>query len=63
VAFRLAKEQCMESFMKWVSMAEHPSLPSPSAMQSVGCSRRGDYGTGLFFRGWAWPLSSSERNS
>ena len=24
---------------------------------------RGDYGVGLFFRTWAWPLSSSERNS
>ena len=22
-----------------------------------------DYGVGLFFRRWAWPLSSSERNS
>ncbi|CAI9543729.1 unnamed protein product, partial [Staurois parvus] len=29
-----------KSFMEWVSMAEqlHPSLTSPSAMQSVGCS-------------------------
>ncbi|MEQ2253397.1 hypothetical protein ILYODFUR_031700 [Ilyodon furcidens] len=25
--------------------------------------RRGDYAVGLFFRSWAWPLSSSERNS
>ena len=24
---------------------------------------RGDYGVGLFFRSWAWPHSSSERNS
>ena len=23
----------------------------------------GDYGVGLFFRSWAWPLRSSERNS
>ncbi|CAI9567373.1 unnamed protein product, partial [Staurois parvus] len=40
VAFRLAKQQCVESFMEWVSMAKqlHPSLISPSAMQSVGCS-------------------------
>ncbi|CAI9540979.1 unnamed protein product, partial [Staurois parvus] len=34
VAFRLA-QQCIESFMEWVSMAEqlHPSLTLPSAMQ------------------------------
>ncbi|MED6275703.1 hypothetical protein CHARACLAT_029113 [Characodon lateralis] len=25
--------------------------------------QRGDYAVGLFFRSWAWPLSSSERNS
>ncbi|CAI9564583.1 unnamed protein product, partial [Staurois parvus] len=33
VAFRLA-QQCIESFMEWVSVAEqlHPSLTSPSAM-------------------------------
>ncbi|CAI9580718.1 unnamed protein product, partial [Staurois parvus] len=33
--------QCSaESLIEWVSMAEqlHPSLTSPSAMQSVGCS-------------------------
>ncbi|KAL0165431.1 hypothetical protein M9458_041184, partial [Cirrhinus mrigala] len=31
VAFRLAQEQCTESFMEWVSMAEqlHPSHTSP----------------------------------
>ncbi|CAI9577979.1 unnamed protein product [Staurois parvus] len=39
VAFRLAQQQCTESFMEWVSMGKqlHPSLTSPSAMQSVGC--------------------------
>ncbi|CAI9601744.1 unnamed protein product, partial [Staurois parvus] len=39
VAFRLAQQQSVESFMEWVSMAEqlHPSLTSPSAMQSVRC--------------------------
>ncbi|CAI9579747.1 unnamed protein product, partial [Staurois parvus] len=38
--FRLAQEQCVESFMEWVSMAEqlHPSLTLPSAMQSIRCS-------------------------
>ncbi|CAI9561663.1 unnamed protein product [Staurois parvus] len=32
-------QQCVESFMEWVSMAEqlHLSLTSPSAMQSVTC--------------------------
>ncbi|CAI9622369.1 unnamed protein product [Staurois parvus] len=31
VAFRLAQQQCIESFMEWVSMAKqlHPSLTSP----------------------------------
>ncbi|CAI9600439.1 unnamed protein product [Staurois parvus] len=39
VAFRLAQQQCIESFMEWVAMTEqlHPSLTSPSTMQSVGC--------------------------
>ncbi|CAI9597833.1 unnamed protein product, partial [Staurois parvus] len=38
-ANRLA-QQCLKSFMEWVSMAEqlHPSLTPPSAMQSVRCS-------------------------
>ncbi|CAI9536637.1 unnamed protein product, partial [Staurois parvus] len=32
-------QTCVESFMEWVSMAKqlHPSLTSPSAMQSVRC--------------------------
>ncbi|CAI9607633.1 unnamed protein product [Staurois parvus] len=36
-AFRLAQQQCIESFMEWVSMAEqlYPSCTSPSALQSV----------------------------
>ncbi|CAI9589414.1 unnamed protein product [Staurois parvus] len=40
VAFRLVQQQCIESFMEWVSMAKQlrPSLTSPGAMQSVGCS-------------------------
>ncbi|CAI9562169.1 unnamed protein product [Staurois parvus] len=39
-AFRLAQLQCIESLMKWVSMAEqlHPSLTSASAMQSIECN-------------------------
>ncbi|CAI9558849.1 unnamed protein product, partial [Staurois parvus] len=47
--FRLAQQQCVESFMEWVSMAEelHPSLTSPSAMQSVGCSGVKHATTGL----------------
>ncbi|CAI9568866.1 unnamed protein product [Staurois parvus] len=38
-----------KSFMEWVSMAEqlHPSLTSPTAMQSVGCSGVKDAATGL----------------
>ncbi|CAI9555348.1 unnamed protein product, partial [Staurois parvus] len=34
------QQQCVDSFMEWVSMAErlHQSLTSPSAMQSVGCT-------------------------
>uniref|UniRef100_A0A3B3RS52 Uridine-cytidine kinase n=1 Tax=Paramormyrops kingsleyae TaxID=1676925 RepID=A0A3B3RS52_9TELE len=32
-------------------------------VSSVKFGGGGDYGVGLFFRGWAWPLSSSERNS
>ncbi|CAI9601122.1 unnamed protein product, partial [Staurois parvus] len=40
VAFRLAQQQYVESFMEWIYMAEqlHPSRTSPSAMQSVVCS-------------------------
>jgi len=40
VAFGLAQEQCVESFMEWVSMAEqlHPSHTSPSEKQTIGCS-------------------------
>ena len=34
VAFRLAQEHCVESYMEWVSVAEllHLSLTSPSAI-------------------------------
>ncbi|CAI9549458.1 unnamed protein product [Staurois parvus] len=48
VAFRLAQE-CVESFMEWVSMAEqlHPSLASPTAMQCGRCSGVKDAATGL----------------
>ena len=40
VVFRLAQEQCVESFMEWASMAEplHPSHTSASAIRSIGCS-------------------------
>ncbi|CAI9615469.1 unnamed protein product, partial [Staurois parvus] len=40
VVFRLAQQQCVESFMEWVSIDEqlHLSLTSPSSVQSVGCS-------------------------
>ncbi|CAI9575809.1 unnamed protein product, partial [Staurois parvus] len=46
--FRLS-QQCVESFVEWVSMAEqlHPSLTSPSAMQSVSCSGLKHTTTGL----------------
>ncbi|CAI9569346.1 unnamed protein product [Staurois parvus] len=39
VAFILAQQQSVESFMEWVSINGqlHPSLTSPSAMQIVGC--------------------------
>ncbi|CAI9578858.1 unnamed protein product, partial [Staurois parvus] len=49
VAFRLAQQQCVESFMERVSMAEqlHPSLISPSAMQSVRCRGINHVATGL----------------
>ncbi|CAI9583606.1 unnamed protein product [Staurois parvus] len=45
----LGAQQSVESFMEWVSMAEqlHPSLTSPSAMQSVGCSGVKHAATGL----------------
>ncbi|CAI9610297.1 unnamed protein product [Staurois parvus] len=48
VAFRLA-QQCVESFMEWVSMVEqlHPSPTSPSAIQTVGCSGVKHAATGL----------------
>ncbi|CAI9560784.1 unnamed protein product, partial [Staurois parvus] len=38
-----------ESFMEWVFMAEqlHPSLTTPNAMQSVGCSGVKHTATGL----------------
>ncbi|CAI9581400.1 unnamed protein product [Staurois parvus] len=38
-----------KSFMQWKSMAEqrHPSLTSPSAMQSTGCSGVKHATTGL----------------
>ncbi|CAI9598776.1 unnamed protein product [Staurois parvus] len=49
VAFRIAHQQCVESFMEWVSMAEqlHPSLTSPSAKQSIGCRGVKHAATGL----------------
>ncbi|CAI9577579.1 unnamed protein product [Staurois parvus] len=49
VAFRLAQQQYIESFLEWVSMAEqrHPRLTSPSAMKSVGCSGVKHTTTGL----------------
>jgi len=49
MAFRLAPEQYVESFMEWVSMTEqlHPSLTSPSALQSVGYSGVKHSATGL----------------
>jgi len=37
VAFRLAQEQCVER-MGFHGEQLHPSLTSPSAMQSVRCS-------------------------
>ncbi|CAI9566440.1 unnamed protein product [Staurois parvus] len=48
VAFRLA-QQCIESFMEWVSMAKqlHPSLTSLSAMQSIGSGGVKHTATGL----------------
>ena len=36
---------------------------SDCTVPSVKFGGGGDYGVGLFFRSWAWPLSSSERNS
>lgn len=33
-----------------------------TALCSVDFGERKDYGVGLLFRSWAWPLSSSERN-
>ncbi|CAI9601581.1 unnamed protein product, partial [Staurois parvus] len=49
VAFRLAQQQCVESFMELVFMAEqlHPSLTSPSAMQSIRCGGVKHAATGL----------------
>uniref|UniRef100_A0A3B3RTL1 B30.2/SPRY domain-containing protein n=1 Tax=Paramormyrops kingsleyae TaxID=1676925 RepID=A0A3B3RTL1_9TELE len=43
----------IENFMEWVSMAEqlHPSLTSPSAMQSVICSGVKHAATGLYSSG------------
>ncbi|CAI9533276.1 unnamed protein product [Staurois parvus] len=40
---------CVESFIEWVSMAKqlHPSLTSPSAMQSIRCSGIKHAATGL----------------
>ncbi|CAI9579181.1 unnamed protein product, partial [Staurois parvus] len=48
VVFRLAQQR-VESFMEWVSMSKqlHPSLTSPSAMQSVECSGVKHATTGL----------------
>ncbi|CAI9607795.1 unnamed protein product, partial [Staurois parvus] len=48
-AFRLTQQQCIESFMEWVSMAKqlHPSLTSSSAMQSIRCSSVKHAATGL----------------
>lgn len=38
--FRLAREQCIESFTECVSMVEqlHPNLTSPSTIQTFRCS-------------------------
>ena len=49
VAFRLAQEQCVESFIEWVSMAQqpHPSHTSASAMQTIRCSGVTHAATGL----------------
>ncbi|CAI9612026.1 unnamed protein product [Staurois parvus] len=48
VAFRLAQQQSIESFMEWVSMAKQlQSLTSPSAMQSGRCSVVKHAATGL----------------
>lgn len=40
VTFKLDQEQCLESFVEWISKAKqlHPSLTSSSTMQCVGCS-------------------------
>ncbi|CAI9549207.1 unnamed protein product [Staurois parvus] len=45
----VAQQQCVESFMEKVSMAEqlHPNLTSPSAMKSVRCSGVKQAATGL----------------
>ncbi|KAI2655906.1 Alanine--tRNA ligase [Labeo rohita] len=48
VAFRLAQEQCAESFVEWVFHEQlHPSHTSTSATQSVGCSGVKHTTTGL----------------
>lgn len=46
-SFRLAQEQRLESFMEWVSIVKHPSLTSPSAKRSIGCSGIKHSTTGL----------------
>lgn len=51
VAFRLAQDQYVESFMEWVSMAEQRILTSPSTMQSVGCCCVRPAATGLWSSG------------
>lgn len=47
--FRLTQEQCAENLNEWVSMAKqlHPSVTSPSTMQSVGCGGVKHVSTGL----------------
>lgn len=52
VALRIPQEHCVESFMEWVSMAEqlHPSLTSPSTVQSFRCSGR-KHATSYVFEG------------
>ncbi|CAI9612904.1 unnamed protein product, partial [Staurois parvus] len=46
-------QQCVESFLEWVSMAEqlHASLTSPSAMQSGRCRGVKHTTTGLWSTG------------
>jgi len=47
----------------WVWWLPGERYLSDRIVPSVTFELRGDYGVGLFFWSWAWPLSSSERNS